>query len=219
MSAPPPYPRIPYLWAPSADGVGDGDRTVDPADVAHWFVQPLVVEEKVDGANVSVWLEEGRVRVASRGGLDAMDRGRQLGRLRAWASERDRRLRPLLSQGHILYGEWLWVTHGTEYQSLPDWLVVLDLWTPAAGFLGVGERDHQAAAAGLVVPPLRFHGVLGSERRLRALLGRGLWTTGPAEGLVLRAEDGQRCKVVNPAYYRLRDVEWNPDRHNALAAG
>lgn len=213
---PPQYPRIPYLWAPP--GHPRRDRVIPAGDVAAWFEQPVVVEEKLDGANVTLWSEEGRIQVASRGGAGAMDRGGQLGRLRAWVAERESSLRPLVDDGWALFGEWLWVTHGTAYDALPDWLVVLDCWHEMVGFTDLDERNQRVKSAGLLVPPRRFDGILGSEAVLRALFGMSVYSrSGTAEGLVLRAADGARCKVVDPNYRRVTDEAWDGRQHNRLA--
>ena len=217
MTPPPPYPRTPYLWAPPAR-VGD-DRVVPANEVASWLHRLVLVEEKLDGANVSLWLENGRIEVASRGGPGAMDRGGQLGRLRAWAAERDEPLRGALDGGWVIYGEWLWLTHGTRYDLLPDWLAVLDYWHVAAGFAPADDRHRRAAQAGLAAPPRLFDGILGSEGALSALLGPSRWSSsGRAEGLVLRTKDGRRCKVVDPGYRLRTDAEWDDRQHNMLAA-
>lgn len=214
---PPPYPRTPHLW--TVPGRIDDDRVIPPDERAGWLRAPLVVEEKLDGANVSLWLDDGRMQVASRGGAGAMDRAGQLGRLRAWAAERDASLRGLLADGWAIYGEWLWLTHGTEYDLLPDWLVVLDCWHPSVGFAGLADRDRRVEGAGLVVPPRLFEGVLGSEAAVTALFGPSRFSRsgGPAEGLVLRDAAGRRCKVVDRNYRRRTDEEWDDRRHNALA--
>lgn len=216
MTAPPAYPRTPYLWPPPA-GAGE-DRVVPPDEAATWLTSPVVVEEKLDGANVSIWREaSGRIDVAPRGGPGAADRAGQLGRLRAWAAERDEALRTLTADGTAVYGEWLWLAHGTTYDALPDWLVVLDLWREGSGLLPLTERDIRVTAAGFVLPPRRFAGVLGSRRALEGLLGPAAYCTScRAEGLVLRLADGRRCKVVDPAYRRRSDEDWSVRRHNAL---
>jgi hypothetical protein len=106
--------------------------------------------------------------------------------------------------------------HG--YNALPDWLVVLDCWHETVGFAGVELRDQRVTSAGLHVPPRRFEGVLGSEAALRALFGTSAYRrSGPAEGLVLRASGGARCKVVDTGYRRKTDEEWHQHRHNQLA--
>lgn len=145
MKPPPAYPRTPYLW-PAPGHQANSDRIVPRDQLDGWYEAPVVVEEKLDGANISLWLDDrGRIEVASRGGPDAQDRAGQLGRLRAWAADHDEALRELLGDGHSLYGEWLWLTHGTRYDALPDWLIVLDLWAPPLGFLSLIERDRRTA--------------------------------------------------------------------------
>lgn len=217
MTHVPPYLRTPYLWS-DRDDLAD-DRVLLREEVERWLSIPVVVEEKLDGANVSIWLRAtGRLDVASRGGTGAMDRAGQLGRLRAWVAERDEVLRGLLVPGTVLYAEWLWLTHGTQYDALPDWLVVLDIWRSGDGFASLDQRDRLAGAAGLVVPPRRFDGVLHTRRRVEQLLGRSAYCGScRAEGLVLRSGDGGRCKLVDPRYRRRSDDEWRDRQHNQLA--
>lgn len=215
MADPPPYPRTPHLW-PTAD---HPRRLVVPADeIESWLRSPVIVEEKLDGANVSLWWADG-VHVASRGGSDAMDRAGQLGRLRAWASERAGVLGPLIADGHVLYGEWLWVRHGVAYDALPDWLVALDLWHPAHGFSDVEDRDARCAASGLALPPRLFSGVLNDRQTVERLMTRSAWAPGqPAEGMILRDESGRRCKIVRGDFVRRSDAAWAGEReHNQLS--
>jgi hypothetical protein len=70
VNQPPKYPRIPYLWRDDARV----DNVVPPNEVDVWFRTPVLVEEKLDGANVSLRVDGGGVRVALRGGADTMDR-------------------------------------------------------------------------------------------------------------------------------------------------
>lgn len=211
MSHPPKYPRTPYLW--SHPSMGAEDRALTPAATVEWFTEPVLVEEKLDGANVTIWEQDGRLRVASRGGADASDRGRQLGRLRAWVGERTVPLMQATSGGQVLYGEWLWVQHGVAYDALPDWFILLDVWR-AGEMFPPSERETVAAASGLILPPVRFEGVLGSFERLTGLFGPSAFGAPRAEGLVLRLPDGRRCKVVDPEFTRLR--RWDPGVHNRV---
>lgn len=216
MTPPPPYPRTPHLWPNDAHP----RRLVVPAgEVAEWLRSPVVVEEKVDGANVNLWWSGGTAAVASRGGVDAMDRAGQLGRLRAWAAERLPELEVLLDGGWVLYGEWLWVRHGVAYDALPDWLVALDLWHADHGFAALDDRDERCTAAGLALPPWMFTGMLGDRRTLEGLVGASrLAIDAAAEGVILRRTDGQRCKVVRPGFTRRDDAAWSgPQEHNHLA--
>lgn len=213
---PPPYPRTPYLLAPVHSS--GSDRVVPSADVSGWLRTPVLVEEKLDGANVSLWLEEGQIQVASRGGVGAMDRAGQLGRLRAWAAKRSGCLATLLADGWAAYGEWLWLRHGTAYDLLPDYLFVLDCWHQDAGMAPTSERDARASASGLHTPPVRHSGTLPDLAGLLALLGPSAYAAEQrAEGLVVRrAADDARCKVVDPLYRRPDDRHFAAGQHNAL---
>jgi hypothetical protein len=216
VTAPPPFPRTPYLWLPGDKS--PSDEWVARAEILEWLSQPIVAEEKLDGANVSLWLEDDLIRTSSRGGVNAMDRGRQLGRLRAWAAEKNESLRAILKNGWVLYGEWLWVTHGTRYDLLPDWLIVLDLWHPAWSFAPIDIRDQRATGHGLHVPPRLFEGSVSSGLELTRLFGRSAFsTTARREGLFLRRSDGARCKVVDPTYKQVTDIQWQRRQHNSLA--
>jgi hypothetical protein len=198
---PEPCPRTPYLH-----------------EVGERFPNgPVRVEEKVDGADVALWRVGQRVEVMSRGGPGAMDRGRQLGRLRSWAAERHQALHRLCANGTVVYGERLWRTHAVYYDALPDWLAVLDL-RQDGGWLDLRARDERAARAGLIVPPLVSAGLvvkdLGAAQRL---IGASAWGSEPAEGIVLRRPDGARAKVVRSEFRQADDADWSgPARHNAL---
>jgi RNA ligase len=193
-----------------------GDRVLAPAEISDWLRHPVVVEEKLDGANVSIWWEQSQLQVASRGGPDAMDRGGQLGPLRSRVNAGYGQLQPLLENGLVLYAEWLWLTHTVRYDQLLDYLVVLDFWHPDEGFVALRERDRLSRAYGLVVPPRLFDGVLGSEDSLVKLMGRSSFGSEFMEGVVLRRDDGQRCKVLRPGFVRAGDADIGRSR-NVLA--
>lgn len=214
---PPPYPRTPYLVPPA-------DRPtswcVSSEERRSWLMHDVVVEEKLDGANVSIVLDSGSPRVASRGGGESMDRARQLGRLKAWANERLELLHRLLGTDLVLYGEWMWLTHSVPYTRLPDWLIVLDLWSPGHGMLPTDERNTLVERAGLHLPPRLFSGVIGGISRLDELITTSQYGDAASEGLVLRREStSQRCKYVAPGFRQRDDQSWSSEspRHNRLA--
>src|SRR5690606_2949046 len=139
------------------------DRLAEPGVVRALLSEPVVVEEKLDGMNVCVWLgEAGWPVVAGRSGKTERDRGGQHGRVRAWLGERVEAIQRVLESGGALYGEWLGRVHSVMYNALPDWLVVLDLWSPERGFEVVAERDRRCREAVLATPPVLFMGRLGS---------------------------------------------------------
>lgn len=211
MNAPISFPRVPHLVP--GRGTRD-DLTLESDEVAALLAREAIVEEKVDGANVSLWLEDGIVRCALRSGPDAMDRAGQLGPLRAWLGSHDEPLRAALASSKAIYGEWLLLRHTVGYDRLPAYLVVLDLWRPT-GFAATDERNALAAEVGLAVPPELWRGVPGSVAEVEELLGPSRWGVGPMEGLVLRPIDGgppRLAKVLRPGFDRVDDEAWRHGR-------
>lgn len=214
----PPYPRIPHL----APGRGaDDDRVLQPAEAASLLSRPVVIEEKLDGANVMLWLEDRRLECALRSGPGAADRARQLGPLRAWAAERTDDLRLLLAGGAVLYGEWLLLTHTVAYDRLPSYLVALDVRAEDGAFLSVDERNARCAARGIVTPPELWRGVPATIQAVERLLGPSSYGPDAAEGVIVRSlndADPRLAKLLRPNLDRLSDAEWARGRpRNALA--
>ncbi len=181
-----------------------------------------MVEEKLDGANVMVWMDDGQVEVAPRGGPGAQDRAGQLGPLRAWAAARTQQLGNVLAGDRVLYAEWMWLTHSVAYDSLPDHLIGLDLYSPA-GFASVAQRDTAFTTAAVALPPQIFQGILGSRQRVDALLGASRFGVGAAEGLIIRPtgsdEDPRLAKVVPASLDRRSDSSWRRSRERNAISG
>ncbi len=217
-NGPPAYPRIAHL----APGRGTRDDLVlDPDDAAALLAQPVLVEEKLDGANVVLWLDDGRVECALRSGVGAADRAGQLGPLRAWTAERSDALRQLLGDGAALYAEWLLVTHTIAYDRLPAHLVGLDLRRPDGTFAPVDERDDALALAGINVAPQLWRGTARAVEAIEGRLGPSAWGPEPAEGVVARSITGTKprvAKLLRPGFHRLGDDGWSTGRpRNRLA--
>jgi hypothetical protein len=181
----------------------------------------VVVEEKVDGANVTLWLEGDRVRCALRAGVEAMDRAGQLGPLRAWVAGHDGPLREVLGSVTAMYAEWMLLSHTVVYDRLPSYLVVLDLWRVEDGFVPVDDRDAMCRAPDLVTPPVVWRGTPGTVERVERLFGPSSWSPQPVEGLVLRrlaTGEPRLAKLVHAGFDRVDDEAWRRGRpRNRLA--
>jgi hypothetical protein len=220
VTEPPRYPRIPHLVAGRASG---GDHTLG-ADERHAMLsKPVVIEEKLDGANVMLWLQDGYVQCATRGGADALDRAGQRGLLRAWTSRRAGDVRRLLRLSDVVYAEWLYVVHTIRYDQLPSYLIVLDLHPREYGFVTVDERNDQCAAVNLATPPELFRGSVDGIDDVERLLRPSEYGAALAEGVVVRTLDGAEprvAKLVRADFTQTTDDAWRTGRsRNQLQAG
>lgn len=215
MTAPPPYPRIPHLLP--GRGTRD-DRVLEPEQAAAMLSRPVLVEEKLDGANVVLWLQDGRIECALRSGVGGQDRAKQLGPLRAWLSTRTDPLAQLLDRW-ALYAEWLLTTHAVAYDALPDYLVGLDLWAPDTGFLAPDGRTELLTRAGVANPPLLYRGTIKGVDQVDDFLGPSRVGSAPMEGLILRALDTSEpriAKVHRPGFAPPSDADWRHGRPRNL---
>lgn len=208
---PPPYPRVPHLLRTGA--TTRDDLVLTDAEVAGFLSQPVSVEEKVDGANVMLWLDAHRVEVATRAGPGAVDRAGQLGPLRAWAATRSDSLRVVLADGAVLYGEWLWLTHGVRYDRLPDWLLGLDVLRRDGSWLSVDERSAVFEAGGITLPPELYRGRLPGLEAIQPLLARSPLTEERSEGVIVRSLEPspfsvRLAKVIASTFAPRGDAEW-----------
>lgn len=199
------------------------DLVLQPEQVVTLLAREVVVEEKLDGANVVVWGEGHRIECALRAGPGAADRAGQLGPLKAWAAERTENLRRLLAGDLALYGEWLYLTHTVAYDRLPSYFVGLDLRRQDGYFLTVDERTAACEAAGVAVPPELWRGTAHDLGDFEALLGMSRYGPAPAEGIVVRTVDGSEprvAKLLRLQFQRLPDDAWAAGRpRNRLADG
>jgi len=222
MSAPPKYPRVPHIDATSAAGPDDG--VLSEAERLAALAAEVVVEEKLDGMNVMLWIDEGKPRVGTRGGENTSDRSGERGRLRAWVGMHADALVSGLDARFVIYAEWLRRRHVIAYDQLPSELVGLDILDLRAGtFVTVDERDILLARLGLARPPTRFRGVLGSTRALHRTLGPSAFGGTRAEGVVVRTVDGRPpriAKYVDPVWQDIGSAPWEGvNRLAAVAAG
>jgi ATP-dependent RNA circularization protein (DNA/RNA ligase family) len=217
MTAPAKYPRVPHL-APSPAVTAD-DAVLSPDQREKVLRAEVVVEEKLDGMNVMLWIDGGAPQVGTRGGADTSDRSGERGRVRSWASMHADELVACLGDGYVIYGEWLRRRHAVPYQRLPAELVWFDVFDRSAeGFLNVDARDTLLARTGVATPPLRFRGALASLDRLEQLFGPSAFADSKAEGLVIRTVDGSDPRIakhIDPSWRHAGSAPWSGE--NQLA--
>ena len=216
------FPHTPHLaWLGS--GVPRDDKVLDGREVERFLERELVVEEKVDGANLGISVDdELRLRFQMRGQYLSEPYAGQFSRLTSWASPMKDELALALSEGLVLFGEWCAARHSLDYDALPDWFLVFDVYDRVAErFWSTSRRDRFAARVGLSTVPRIAEGVFRFDELKDDLLQRpSCLRNGVMEGIVLRREDDDwgidRSKLVRPefvqsieAHWSSKGIEWN----------
>lgn len=225
------FPRTPHLaWLGS--GEPRDDKVLPSDDAAKFLAGPVLVEEKLDGANLGF-------SVAAEGVLLAQNRGHyllapysgQFARLRQWLAAREERLLGALGDHLIAFGEWCAARHSLAYSTLPDWWLLFDIYDRRVGrFWSTARRNAWAVELGLLtVPPLLHSKTSLPDLRSLVCTGQSAYRDGPLEGVVIRHEDDcwllERAKLVRAdftqqiaGHWRKRSLEWNRLKDAAVHA-
>src|SRR5690606_36983386 len=118
------FPRTPHLaWL--GEGTPRDDKVLSPEEAAALLRVDVVVEEKLDGANLGISLApDGSLRMQNRGQYLIEPYGGQFSRLHGWLARNRTALTEKLEPQLILFGEWCAARHSLNYDALPDWFLV-----------------------------------------------------------------------------------------------
>lgn len=207
------FPSTPHLAALVKDGVR-GDKVYSIKEREEFLCNDLIVEEKVDGANLGISFDAG-------GNLILQNRGSQLRspysgqwkKISEWLAPREEALFEQLGDQFILFGEWCYAQHSIHYDKLPDWFLGFDVFDKFIHrFLSTSRRSRMFAAAGIHAVPLITTGRF-SVSDLEGLFTRSQLGNFTAEGVYLRWEDEdwlvERAKLVRGTFTQQIEEHWS----------
>lgn len=216
------FPHTPHLaWLGSA-GPRD-DKVLSSAEAEVLLAGEVVVEEKLDGANLGFSVApDGAIRAQNRGSFLHAPLPGQFHRLEQWLVVHEDRLFDALGEHLIAFGEWCAARHTLDYDRLPDWWVMFDVYDRREDrFWSTRRRNELASAIGVEVVPAMHRGRTSLDQlRGWLLTDRSRYRDGGLEGVVVRREDAdwllERAKLVHPDFtqaiddhWRSRIIEWN----------
>ncbi len=216
------FPHTPHLaWL--GEGSPRDDKVLSPREVTALLADDVVVEEKLDGANVGLSLApDGGLRAQNRGQYLAQPHAGQFARLPAWLAQHFDGLRAVLTPNLILFGEWCAARHSLDYPALPDWFLLFDVYDRSTDhFWSSARRNALASRAGLVTVPQVLQGKTTVTALWQLVATKpSHYRQGPLEGVVIRRESPEWCearaKLVRhdftqaiDTHWRKRAIEWN----------
>ncbi|MFL5359007.1 RNA ligase family protein [Archangium sp.] len=216
------FPHTPHLaWLSSAPA--RQDKVLSPPEVRDFLSAEVLVEEKVDGANLGLSVDpSGNLRAQNRGSFLGTRASPQFQPLWPWLEARRERLVEALGQRLMLFGEWCFAVHSVRYDALPDWFLAFDVYDREAGrFWSAARRDALLDELGLSKVPELARGRF-SLAEVQKLLGPSRLTHGSMEGLYLRRDHGgflqARAKLVRPEFVQAIEEHWSsrPLERNVL---
>lgn len=216
------FPHTPHLaWL--GEGTPRDDKVLSLVEAEAFLAGEIVVEEKLDGANMGIsFSPEGDVRVQNRGQYLQLPMRGQFEKLHGWLRPRVDLLFDALGEDLIFFGEWCAARHSIGYERLPDWFVVFDVYDrKKQQFWSTARRNNLAAQLDFPVAPRLLHGQIALKSLIKLVHTQpSAFRTGPLEGVVVRRESAEwlesRAKLVRPDFVQAigehwshRRIEWN----------
>lgn len=180
MTVPPPIRKYPRTRHVEGSRLGPGDEDLTAVPFSELRGLPLVVEEKVDGANCAISFEEdGSLLLQSRGHyLTGGAREKHFAPLKAWAHTHADALRERLGSRYVMYGEWTYAKHTIFYDALPQYLLEFDVLDRSEDvFLSTARRRALLEGAPVVSVPVLAEGRFRSREALVRLVGPSRYKT------------------------------------------
>ena len=207
------FPSTPHLATLPGVDVRD-DKVFSESERDQFLQHTLLVEEKIDGANLGISFDsEGNVRAQNRGAYLHLPGSGQWKKLGDWLAPRLETLFESLADDLILFGEWCYAQHSVYYDRLPDWFLGFDLYDKRAGrFLSSARRDALFAKMGIDQVPVLARGRF-TYSEIQELIATSQLGDQPAEGLYLRFDQddwlAQRAKLVRAAFIQGIHQHWS----------
>jgi hypothetical protein len=152
------FPRTPHLEGSRKQ---PGDEDLEGIRFVEIANKPLVIEEKVDGANAGISFgEDGALLLQSRGHyLVGGPREKHFNLFKTWANTHQESLREALGSRYILYGEWMYAKHTVYYDQLPHLFLEFDILdTQDEIFLDTPRRRELLKGTPIVSAPVIAEG-------------------------------------------------------------
>lgn len=216
------FPHTPHIaWL--GDGMPRDGKVLTASETEAFLEQTVVLEEKVDGANLGFSLgSDGEVRVQNRGRYLHRPFTGQFTRLNEWLAIYEATLFEPLGESLMLFGEWVAAVHSLEYPGLPDYFLVFDVYDQnERRFWSTPRRNALASRLGLcsIHQVGRGHYPLNLLKQIVATTPSA-YRVGSCEGIYLRHEDDNwlsaRAKLVQRDFvqsmgehWRSRSLRWN----------
>lgn len=213
MEKPHKFPSTTHLaWL--GEGKVRGDKVMSPPEAVVFLDRTLVIEEKMDGANLGISVgKDEQLQFQNRGNRLQDRLNGQWERLRNWAAIHHSVIQRHLAMGLILFGEWCYARHSVAYDRLPDWFLGFDVFdTTTQRFWSTRRRNELLAALNIQAVPTIAEGRFTLSQLSSFLELPGAYTSEQREGLYLRAEDADwltaRAKLVRPTFTQQIAEHW-----------
>ena len=140
------FKRTKHIFDAGGSGVSRDDLVMTNKESENYLKNSMfVIEEKVDGANIGLSIDENlMIKAQNRSHFVNSTSHKQFSTLDAWIENHSEDLFKILNPPgkYILFGEWLFAKHSIHYSHLPDLFLAFDIFNKEKKeYLSVVERN------------------------------------------------------------------------------
>lgn len=223
------FPRTKHILTAGSGVVERDDLLMTSSEANEFFTrnQTVVIEEKVDGANLGFSIDSNnKILIQNRSHFVNSKTHKQFNVLDTWIEKHSSSLFEILRPNRdILFGEWVYAKHSIHYTTLPDYFLAFDFYDKEERrFFSIKERNEtlqktEIACVRTIAEVTNFNKDLLQEY----LDSNSAYYSGLIEGIVVRLENGNkeslkshvyenRGKVVQPGFVQQIEEQWTKQK-------
>lgn len=177
---------------------------LDNTTIQRLLAGEVIVEEKLDGANIGIIRHKKGISLQKRNSLVGQSEHEQFGFFHNWANYQNyEKLMAIPDNNITIYGELLYAVHTIVYDSLPDYVLVFDVRVNG-DWLDYDERKEFCEKYNLHMVPLIARGSFTKNQLLDLIPEKSAF--GPSvEGIVVKryARNGYfKGKIVRSEFIK-----------------
>uniref|UniRef100_A0A6C0ED33 Uncharacterized protein n=1 Tax=viral metagenome TaxID=1070528 RepID=A0A6C0ED33_9ZZZZ len=174
------------------------DLLFDKDELHDFLKHELSIEEKVDGANLGLFRNsENKIMAQNRSHFVNSAYHEQFKSLDNWIESKSIELHNIFEKGnYVLYGEWLYMKHSINYDALPDYFLLFDVYDRnIKEFLSRNKIAELIDGSSLKLIPVLYQGKLSLEELKKMVNHKSNFYDGKVEGIYVKVFDGDIVKL------------------------
>lgn len=191
------FPRTKHII--NLGAMSRDDLQMDKKDIDNMLSGEIIVEEKIDGANLGFRLDllTNKILAQNRSHYVSSSYHLQFKKLDEWIETNKFGLIKILSGGnYIIYGEWLYSKHSIHYTNLPDYFIMFDLYDIDNNtFFSRDFVEKLIDGTKINLVPLIYRGKATIEKLKNLAQSKSNYYDGVVEGIYVRSNDIKTNKL------------------------
>ncbi|MCD6575658.1 MAG: RNA ligase family protein [Nanoarchaeota archaeon] len=209
------FPKTPYIFV---EVEVREDKSLGPKETDIFTNTEVIIQEKVDGNNLAIFVDEDGPHYKSRGSIVTPHDAR-FKNLNLWYNIHEEEIKSISEKGLCLIGEWAFWKHTIHYQSLPSYFIAYDIFDlKNERFLSQKRVIELLSRTSIAYNPIIYEGKINGVKDLEKLLDGSQFGAPKKEGLYLRIDDEDynlhRAKYVPKEFIEGINTHWRPTIKN-----